>query len=87
MTKSNTLKPKALAQIQIFKNRTNLKFSHLFPKKFIWAYINEKLGFWPNLALQKQKKMDFWSKLDLPNLAEHGWGLPQYPPSIPNKPF
>ena len=31
--------------------------------------------------------MDFWPNLELPDLAEHGWGLPQDPPTIPNKPF
>ena len=32
-------------------------------------------------------KMDFWPNLDLSDLAEYGLGLPQYPRSIPNKPF
>ena len=31
--------------------------------------------------------MDFWPKLELPDLAEHGRGLPQDPLTIPNKPF
>ena len=35
----------------------------------------------------KIEKMDFWPNLDLSDLAKHGWGLPQYPPPIPNKPF
>ena len=30
---------------------------------------------------------DILQNLDLPDLAEHGRGLPQYPLSIPNKPF
>ena len=35
----------------------------------------------------KMEKMDFWPNLDLPDLAKHGWGLPQYPPTIPHMPF
>ena len=31
--------------------------------------------------------MDFWPNLELPDLAEHGWGLPFDPPTTPNKPF
>ena len=31
--------------------------------------------------------MVFWPNLELPDLAEHGQGLPQDPPTIPNKPF
>ena len=27
--------------------------------------------------------MDFWPNLELPDLAEHSWGLPQDPPPIP----
>ena len=68
-------------------NRTNLKSSHLSPTKVTLTYIYEKPTFWLNLALQKQKKMDFLPNLELPDLAEHGQGLPQDPPTIPNKPF
>ena len=35
----------------------------------------------------KIEKMDFWPKLELPDLAEHGRGLPQDPLTIPNKLF
>ena len=53
-------------------NRTNLKSSHLSPTKVTLTYINEKPTFWPNLAVQKQKKWIFgqiWNYLIWPNMA------------------
>ena len=58
----------------------NLVFGPIWPSK-------RKNGFLAQFGPLKIEKMDFWPNLDLPDLAEHGWGLPQYPPPIPNMPF
>ena len=43
----------------------------------------KKLIFGP----QKMEKIDFLQNLDLPDLAEHGRGLPQYPATSSHWPF
>ena len=60
-------------------------------KKGLWTQKNsfgslkmlKKLIFGP----QKMEKIDFLQNLDLPDLAEHGWGLPQYSATRSHWPF
>ena len=52
-------------------------------KSFGSLKVLKKLIFGP----QKMEKIDFLQNLDLPDLAEHGRGLPQYPATSSHWPF